>query len=83
MWPCSENVGSNLACASALTRALVQVTLKRQGVTIPGQVQRIKGEGMPKHEDESKYGDLLVTYKVVFPTELSQEQKDVIIKTLK
>eukprot|EP00892_Ulva_mutabilis_P005332 jgi/Ulvmu1/3170/UM015_0211.1 len=60
-----------------------KVTLKRQGVTIPGQVQRVKGEGMPKYEDESKHGDLLVTYKVIFPTELTPEQKDVIMKTLK
>jgi len=61
--------------------AVVQVTLKRQGVTVPGHVQRIKGEGMPKYEDDSQYGDLLVTYKVVFPTELSQDQKDVVRKT--
>lgn len=57
--------------------------LKRTGVTVPGQVQRIKGEGMPKYDDEKKYGDLLVTYTIEFPTELSQAQKDVIKKTFK
>ena len=29
-------------------------------VTVPGQVIRIKGEGMPKHNTPSEHGDLLV-----------------------
>lgn len=59
------------------------MTLKRTGVTIPGQVQRIKGEGMPKYEDDSKYGDLFVTYSVEFPKELSDSQKEVVKQTFK
>ncbi|KAL5526572.1 SCJ1 [Sanghuangporus sanghuang] len=48
------------------------VTLKRQGVTQPGFVQIIKGEGMPVWQ-ESKFGDLFVEYTVVLPTEISPE----------
>ena len=33
------------------------VHVKRSGVTKPGQVLRIKGEGMPKHGTPSEFGD--------------------------
>jgi DnaJ-related protein SCJ1 len=46
------------------------VRLFRQGVTQPGHVQTIKGEGMPVFERE-EFGDLFVEYNVVFPMELS------------
>ena len=48
------------------------VTLKRQGVTQPGFVQVIKGEGMPVFR-ENRFGDLFVEYTVVLPTEISSE----------
>ncbi|EJD06571.1 DnaJ-domain-containing protein [Fomitiporia mediterranea MF3/22] len=48
------------------------VTLKRQGVTQPGFVQTIKGEGMPVFQ-ENKFGDLFVEYTVVLPTEISAD----------
>eukprot|EP00967_Tisochrysis_lutea_P101552 scaffold152497_cov31-Tisochrysis_lutea.AAC.2 len=35
------------------------VTVKRTGVTKPGQTMRIKGEGMPKHGFSSEFGDLV------------------------
>ena len=43
------------------------VHVKRSGVTKPGQVLRIKGEGMPKHGTPSEFGDLLITFTVDFP----------------
>lgn len=46
------------------------VQLKRTGVTKPGQVVRIKGEGMPKHSTPSEYGDLTITFTVDFPKEV-------------
>ena len=49
------------------------VPLVRKGVTQPGYVQTIKGEGMPLFERPSSYGDLFVEYIVVLPTELSKE----------
>jgi len=44
------------------------VTLKRTTVTKPGQVIRIKGEGMPKHGTPSEFGDLTITFTVDFPS---------------
>lgn len=44
--------------------------LKRTGVTKPGQVIRIKGEGMPKHSTPSEFGDLTITFTVDFPKEV-------------
>ncbi|EPQ54080.1 DnaJ-domain-containing protein [Gloeophyllum trabeum ATCC 11539] len=49
------------------------VPLKRKGVTQPGYVQTIKGEGMPRFENPSQHGDLYIEYNLVLPTELSPE----------
>ncbi|KAH9972782.1 hypothetical protein BGW80DRAFT_1505223 [Lactifluus volemus] len=51
------------------------VPLVRKGVTQPGFVQTIKGEGMPHFERPSTFGDLFVEYNVVLPTELSTETR--------
>jgi len=51
-----------------------QVTLKRDYVTQPGDVDKIKGEGMPQHEYSSYHGDLFVEYKVVLPEKMTSEQ---------
>ena len=51
-----------------------------QGVTKPGQVRKIKGEGMPVY-DNTKKGDLFVTFAIVFPDSLTEEQKEVVKKT--
>ncbi|KAI0833504.1 DnaJ-domain-containing protein [Trametes gibbosa] len=50
------------------------VELARHGVTQPGYVQTIRGEGMPIFES-SEYGDLYVEYNVVLPLEVSPETK--------
>ncbi|KAI0346268.1 DnaJ-domain-containing protein [Trametopsis cervina] len=50
------------------------VQLKRHGVTQPGFVQVIEGEGMPFF-GESRYGDLYVEYNVVLPQTLSSPIK--------
>ncbi|ORX86263.1 heat shock protein DnaJ family protein [Anaeromyces robustus] len=54
------------------------VELKRTGITPPGFVQEIYDEGMPLHEFPSEQGKLYIEYVVAFPTELSEEQKEVI-----
>lgn len=46
------------------------VRLRRTGVTQPGQVIKIKGEGMPKHSTPSEFGDLSITFTVDFPKEV-------------
>lgn len=51
------------------------VSLERKGVTQPGFVQTIKGEGMPHFENPSLFGDLFVEYNVVLPTQLSTQTR--------
>eukprot|EP00879_Flechtneria_rotunda_P002719 GHRR01002925.1.p1 GENE.GHRR01002925.1~~GHRR01002925.1.p1 ORF type:complete len:354 (+),score=95.01 GHRR01002925.1:160-1221(+) len=51
-----------------------KVVLAAGGVTRPGDVQRIEGEGMPLFNSD-KRGALLVTYTVDFPAELTEGQK--------
>lgn len=51
------------------------VTLAAAGVTRPGDVQRIPGEGMPHFQHPERRGDLFVTYTVDFPAALTDEQK--------
>ncbi|KAI0067469.1 DnaJ-domain-containing protein [Artomyces pyxidatus] len=48
--------------------------LVRKGVTQPGFVQTVKGQGMP-HFEQSTYGDLFVEFDVVLPTELSDDTR--------
>ncbi|KAA1467490.1 DnaJ-domain-containing protein [Dentipellis sp. KUC8613] len=50
------------------------IQLVRKGVTQPGFVQTIKGEGMP-HFEQSTHGDLFVEYNVVLPTQLSTDTR--------
>jgi DnaJ-related protein SCJ1 len=50
-----------------------KVKLVKKKITKPGEVQRMEGEGMPIYEVPSDHGDLLVTYIVEFPKELSGE----------
>lgn len=45
-----------------------------QEITKPKQVRKFKGEGMPLHLSNKK-GDLYITFEVVFPTSLTEEQK--------
>ncbi|PWN44086.1 DnaJ-domain-containing protein [Ceraceosorus guamensis] len=45
------------------------VTLRRTTVTQPGWTQTIKGEGMPKRDDDG-HGDLFVEYQVVMPDKI-------------
>ena len=51
------------------------VTLASAGVTRPGDVQRVPGEGMPHFQHPDRKGDLFVTYTVDFPAALTDEQK--------
>lgn len=51
------------------------VTLAAAGVTRPGDVQVVAGEGMPQFSNPERRGDLFVTYTVDFPAALSEEQK--------
>ncbi|KAG6873950.1 hypothetical protein C0995_008989 [Termitomyces sp. Mi166 len=50
------------------------VRLVRKGVTQPGFVQTIEGEGMPVFE-RSTHGDLFIEYNVVLPVEISPQTR--------
>ncbi len=52
-----------------------KVTLAAAGVTRPGDVQRVEGEGMPMYGAEHTRGDLHITYTVAFPDALTDQQK--------
>ncbi len=52
------------------------VEIAREGVTRPGQVERIAGEGMPQHNYASQHGDLVIEFVVDFPAALTEEQRD-------
>lgn len=48
--------------------------------TQPDTVMRLKGCGIPQIDNPSIVGDIFLTIKVDLPTELTEEQKDLIIK---
>lgn len=50
------------------------VQIGSQGVTKPKEVRKFKGEGMPLHQSNKK-GDLYVTFEVLFPKTLTDDQK--------
>merc|ERR1711916_404359 len=50
-------------------------TVENAGITKPGQILRIEGEGMPHYEISDARGDLFVTVDVVMPKTLSTKQK--------
>lgn len=53
-----------------------QVRLKVNPGTQNGTKVRLKGKGFPVYKQEGNMGDLIVTYDVLIPTNLTQEQKD-------
>ena len=59
-----------------------KIKLTRTKITKPGEVEKIRGEGMPIYEVSSEKGDLVVTYQVEMPAKLSQDQRDSMIKNL-
>ncbi|KAK9747634.1 hypothetical protein RND81_02G004600 [Saponaria officinalis] len=57
------------------------VDISSKGVTKPKEVRKFKGEGMPLHLSNKK-GNLHVTFEVLFPTSLTDEQKQKIKEVL-
>ncbi|KAH9626880.1 hypothetical protein KSS87_002280 [Heliosperma pusillum] len=57
------------------------VDIGSKGVTKPKEVKKFKGEGMPLHLSNKK-GNLYVTFEVLFPTSLTEEQKQKIKEVL-
>lgn len=53
-----------------------KVKLKVKPETQNGTQVRLKGKGFPVYKKEGKFGDLIVTYTVKIPTDLTEEQKE-------
>jgi len=53
-----------------------QVKLKVAAETQNGTKVKLKGKGFPVYKKEGQYGDLLVTYNIKIPTQLSEKQKE-------
>lgn len=61
------------------------VSINREGGCTPhGYVEKIEGEGMPNKEEmgQGSRGDLFVSFKILFPSSLSEEQKKKIEEVL-
>ncbi|RCV25349.1 hypothetical protein SETIT_5G159300v2 [Setaria italica] len=50
------------------------VEIGTEGITKPKEVRKFEGEGMPLYQSSSK-GDLYITFDVVFPEHLTDDQK--------
>jgi len=48
----------------------------------PSTIKRLQGYGLPHPKDPSRRGDLLVSFDVLFPDQLSQSGKDIIYDVL-
>jgi len=47
------------------------IDIDRAGLVTPcGHVMRVKGEGMPIKDQHEKFGDLLVTFEIKFPSKI-------------
>ncbi|XP_010544978.1 PREDICTED: dnaJ protein ERDJ3B [Tarenaya hassleriana] len=57
------------------------VDISSKGITKPKEVRKIEGEGMPVYYSNKK-GDLYVTFEVIFPSSLSDDQKKKIKEVL-
>ena len=53
----------------------VPVSSNDGAITTPMSVKSVRGEGMPKHEVPSEYGDLHITHRVVYPSSLDDAAK--------
>ncbi|WP_177601849.1 DnaJ C-terminal domain-containing protein [uncultured Phocaeicola sp.] len=53
-----------------------QVKLKVRPGTQNDAKVRLKGKGFPLYKQEGSFGDLIVTYHITIPTQLTEKQKD-------
>jgi curved DNA-binding protein len=60
-----------------------KIKLKVNPETQNGTKVRLKGKGFPVYKKENNFGDLIVTYQVKLPTNLTEEQKELFRKLSK
>lgn len=57
-----------------------KVKLKVKPETQNGTKVKLKGKGFPIYKKEGQYGDLIVTYQIKIPTNLSEEERELFKK---
>jgi curved DNA-binding protein len=57
-----------------------KVKLKVKAGTQNGTKVRLKGKGFPVYKKEGQFGDLIITFSVNIPTDLTEEQKELFQK---
>lgn len=61
-----------------------KIGIKRDEITWPGMKMRVKGEGMPDYRDQSRKGNLIITFDVQFPRgKLDENSEENILDALK
>ncbi len=60
-----------------------KVKLKINAETQNGSKVKLKGKGFPVYKRENEFGDLLVTFNIKIPTNLSSEEKELFTKLSK
>jgi len=60
-----------------------QVKLKVKAETQNGSKVKLKGKGFPVYKNEGQFGDLLLTYSIRIPTNLSDKQKELFAQLAK
>ena len=54
----------------------VKLTIKPE--TQNGTKVKLRGKGFPKYKKEGQFGDLIITYQIKLPKNLSKREKDLI-----
>jgi curved DNA-binding protein len=60
-----------------------QVKLKVKAETQNGSKVKLKGKGFPVYKNEGQFGDLLLTYSIQIPTNLTEKQKELFTQLTK
>jgi curved DNA-binding protein len=60
-----------------------KVKLKVAPETQSGTVVKLKGKGFPVYKKENHFGDLHITYKVIMPKNLSEQEKGLFLELKK
>jgi len=60
----------------------LQVKLKVKAGTQNGSQQKLRGQGFPKYKQDNEKGDLLVTFQITTPENLTDKQRE-LFKELK
>lgn len=58
------------------------VGLRLEGITKPGSIRRISQMGLPDSKKTTQRGDIIVEFKVIFPTSLTSTQTDALKRLL-